>query len=270
MCDHHAAEASSTQTELSLLDRRGLLRGAAAGALALTAGACQTTLNPETGREQFIIVNDAQIEQAALQAWGQQIQREPTWNNRAAQARLERVGQRIVNAAGRGGQAWEFRLFDSAEKNAFVLPANKVGFYRGLYEICDNDDYIATVLGHETGHVTGRHAAERYSREVATQTVVQVAGAATNSDIAAAALGLGAQVGISLPFSREQEAEADILGIRYMHSAGYDPKQSIPFWQRMQQGAQSRPPEFLSTHPDPDNRIQRLRNYINQQGWGPV
>ena len=78
---------------------------------------------------------------------------------------------------------------------------------------------------------------------MATQTAVQIAGAATNSDLAAAALGLGAQVGISLPFSREQESEADILGIRYMHAAGYDPKQAIPFWQRMEQGGGSRPPE---------------------------
>jgi predicted Zn-dependent protease len=271
MCDHHGADNEASEPgALSRIDRRGLLRGAAATGLALTAGACETTYNPETGREQFIMVSDAQMEQAALQAWGQQLQRERAWNNRAAQARLERVGQRIVNAAGRGNQAWEFRLFDSPQKNAFVLPANKVGFYRGLYEICDVDDYMATVLGHETGHVTGRHAAERYSREVATQTVVQVAGAATNSDLAAAALGLGAQVGVSLPFSREQEAEADILGIRYMHDAGYDVRQAIPFWQRMAQGGGSRPPEFLSTHPDPDNRIQRIRNYINERGWGPV
>lgn len=84
------------------------------------------------------------------------------------------------------------------------------------------------------------------------------------------ALGLGAQVGVLLPFSRSQESEADILGIRYMHEAGYDPRQAIPFWQRMQQSGGSRPPEFLSTHPDPDNRIQRIRDYINQQGWGPA
>jgi predicted Zn-dependent protease len=85
-----------------------------------------------------------------------------------------------------------------------------------------------------------------------------------------AALGLGAQVGLSLPFSREQEAEADIIGLQYMQRAGYDPRLSIPFWQRMQESGGSRPPEFLSTHPDPDNRIARLRTYINQQGWGPV
>lgn len=271
MCNHHGAdEIETAQPRPALLDRRNMLRTGAASALALGLGACETTPNPETGRGQFIIVDDAQIQQAALQAWGEQLQREQTWNNRAAQARLERVGQRIVNAAGRGGQAWEFRLFDSPQKNAFVLPANKVGFYRGLYEICDVDDYMATVLGHETGHVTGRHAAERYSREIATQTALQVAGATINSDLATAALGLGTQVGISLPFGREQESEADILGIRYMHAAGYDPKLAIPFWQRMQEGGGSRPPEFLSTHPDPDNRIQRIRNYINQQGWGPV
>jgi predicted Zn-dependent protease len=85
-----------------------------------------------------------------------------------------------------------------------------------------------------------------------------------------AALGLGAQVGLSLPFSRDQEAEADIIGLRYMHSAGFDVRKSIPFWQMMRQSGGSRPPEFLSTHPDPDNRIERIREFINSQGWGPV
>lgn len=248
--------------------RRAFLTGAGAAALAAALPGCAT--NPETGRSQLILIDEAQLQQASLQAWAQQLQREPTWNNRAAQTRLETVGRRVVAAAGRGGQAWEFRLFDSPEKNAFVLPANKVGFYRGLYEICDRDDYIATVLGHETGHVTGRHAAERYSRAAATQTALQAAGTQINSQLAMAALGLGAQVGLLLPFSREQEAEADILGLDYMHRAGYDPRLSIPFWQRMQAAGGARPPEFLSTHPDPDNRMARLRAHINQRGWGPV
>jgi predicted Zn-dependent protease len=249
--------------------RRDLFRAAAGGAAALTLPACTTT-NPETGRSQLILIDDAQLEQAALQAWGQQTQQTPTWNNRAAQTRLERVGTRIVTAAGRGGQAWEFRLFDTPEKNAFVLPANKVGFYRGLYEICDLDDWMGCVLGHETGHVIGRHAAERYSREMVTQTALQVAGSQINSQVAMAALGLGAQVGLSLPFTREQESEADILGINYMHAAGYDVKQAIPFWNRMASSGGSRPPEILSTHPDPANRIEHIRAYINQQGWGPA
>lgn len=268
MCELHGGVDSGRARALTL-GRRDLLRGAAATAVVAVAGAC-TTPNTETGRNQFIIVDEAQLQQASLQAWAQMRQQVPAWNNATAQRRLETIGRRIVNAAGRGNQSWEFVLFNSDQKNAFVLPGGQVGFYRGLYEISERDDWIATVLGHEVGHVTGRHAAERYSREVATQTALQVVGTQVESQLAMAALGLGAQVGVSLPFSREQEAEADILGLRYMRAAGYDVRQAIPFWQRMQEGGGSRPPAFLSTHPDPDNRIQRIRNYINEQGWGPV
>jgi len=266
MCEFHGADNSTSSHGLG---RRDVLRGAAATALLGATAAC-TTPNPETGRNQLILIDDAQLAQASLQAWAQMRQQVPAWNNAAAQRRLETVGRRVVQAAGRGNQNWEFVLFNSDQKNAFVLPGGQVGFYKGLYDICEKDDWMATVLGHETGHVTGRHAAERYSREVATQTALQVVGTQVNSRIAMAALGLGAQVGVSLPFGREQEAEADILGIRYMRAAGYDVREAIPFWGRMQQGGGSRPPEFLSTHPDPDNRIARIRNYINEQGWGPV
>lgn len=250
--------------------RRDLMRAFAGGAAALALPACANSVNPETGREQLILIDESQLQQAALQAWAQQVQQTPTWNNRAAQQRLERVGTRIVNAAGRGGQPWEFRLFDTPDKNAFVLPGNKVGFYRGLYEMCQVEDWMAVVLGHETGHVIGRHAAERYSREMVTQTALQVAGAQINSRIATAALGMGAQVGLSLPFSREQESEADILGINYAHAAQFDVRQAIPFWTAMSSGGGSRPPEFLSTHPDPANRVERIRAYIAQQGWYPA
>jgi len=266
MCEHQSA-AGAHLVDVSKMDRRDLLRGLATGTLVLVAG-CAT--NPETGRSQLILVDDNQLQQASLQAWAQMRQQTPTWNNAAAQRRLETVGQRIVQAAGRGGQRWEFVLFNSDQKNAFVLPGGQVGFYRGLYEISDRDDYIATVLGHEVGHVTGRHAAERYSRQMATDTALQVAGTQINSQVAMAALGLGAQVGLALPFSREQEAEADILGLRYMRAAGYDVRQAIPFWERMSSGGGARQPEFLSTHPDPDNRIARIRAFINDQGWGPV
>ena len=242
-----------------------LLGGMAASAAALTG--CAT--NPETGRSQLILIDDSQLAQAALQAWAQQRTQVRAWNNSAAQARLERVGRRVVTAAGRGNAQWEFVLFDTPEKNAFVLPANKVGFYRGLYEICDVDDWMACVLGHETGHVTGRHAAERYSETMAANVGMQVAGATINSNVAVQALGIGAQLG-TLGFSRQQESEADMLGINYMHNAGFDVKQAIPFWNRMAASGGSRPPELLSTHPDPANRIAHIRAYINQQGWGPV
>ncbi|HRE45564.1 MAG TPA: M48 family metallopeptidase [Terricaulis sp.] len=267
MCTQdHAAETHDAQPKLvdvSKMERRALLRGLAGGTLLLAAG-CAT--NAETGRSQLILIDEAQLQQASLQAWAEMRQQTRTWNNAAAQRRLETVGRRIVNAAGRGGQSWEFVLFDSAELNAFVLPGGQVGFYRGLYEICEKDDWMATVLGHEVAHVTGRHAAERYSRDVATQTGLQVAGQVTNNQLAMAALGLGAQVGIQLPFSREQESEADILGLNYMQAAGYNPREAIPLWQRMSQSG-ARQPEFLSTHPDPANRIARMQAYIQQQGW---
>lgn len=266
MCTHHQTEGAAL-VDISKLGRRDLLRGLGAGTLLLASG-CAT--NPETGRSQLILIDEAQLQQASLQAWAEMRQQTRAWNNSAAQRRLESVGRRIVSAAGRGGQAWEFVLFDSAELNAFVLPGGQVGFYRGLYEICERDDWMATVLGHEVGHVTGRHAAERYSRDVATQTGLQVAGQMTDSQLAMAALGLGAQFGVQLPFSRDQESEADILGLGYMRSAGYDVRQAIPLWQAMAARGGSRQPEFLSTHPDPANRIERIRAYINQQGWGPA
>lgn len=268
MCQQFCG-TDAVHSSLRYLDRRGLLKGAAAGAAVMALSACETP-NAETGRNQVILVDEAQLQQASLQAWTEIRREKPEWRNAAAQRRLETVGRRVVQAAGRGNQNWEFVLFDSAEKNAFVLPGGQVGFFRGLYEISERDDWIATVLGHETGHVTGRHAAERYSRDLIAQQAGAAVGAITNSNIATAAFGIGVQGFVALPFSRQQELEADTLGLRYLHAAGYDPRQAIPFWQRMEQGGGARPPEFISTHPDPDNRIQRIRDYINAQGWGPV
>jgi predicted Zn-dependent protease len=267
MCSKLRGAEGARAADVSKLDRRDLLRGLAGGSLLLVAG-CVT--NPETGRDQLILIDDSQLQQASLQAWSEMRQQTRAWNNAAAQRRLETVGRRIVGAAGRGNQTWEFVLFDSPELNAFVLPGGQVGFYRGLYDICERDDWMATVLGHEVGHVTGRHAAERYSRDAATQAGLQIAGAQLNNNqLAMVALGLGAQLGVSLPFSREQESEADILGLGYMRAAGYDVRQAIPLWRRMSQSG-ARQPEFLSTHPDPASRIERIRAYINQQGWGPA
>lgn len=270
MCNDHAVHSDAPKlVDVSKMPRRDLVRALAGGTLLLLAPGCAE--NPVTGRSQFILVDEGQLQQMALQAWAQERQQNRVWNNPAAQQRLERVGRRIAQASGRTDLAWEFVVFDRPDKNAYVLPGGKVGFYRGLMEIAQSDHHLATVLGHEVGHVTGRHAAERYSREVAQSAALQAAGAAIDSQLAMAALGLGAQVGLSLPFSREQETEADRIGVQYMHSAGYDVRQSIAFWEIMaRENSGSRPPQFLSTHPDPINRIADLRAFINARGWGPV
>ncbi len=250
--------------ETPKLDRRAFLAAAPAALLA----ACAT--NPTTGRSQLILVDDAQMQQLALQSWAQERQTNRIWNNAAQQQRLVRVGQRIAQVSGLQGQQWEFALFDREEKNAFVLPGGKVGFYRGLMEICDRDDHIACVLGHEVGHVAGRHAAERYSQGLAEQGALTAVNAAVSNQILQQALGLGVQLGVALPFSRAQESEADRIGIDYMHAANYDVRQSIVFWQRMASEGGNRPPQILSTHPDPANRIADIRAHINERGWGPV
>jgi predicted Zn-dependent protease len=265
--------------EIALIDRRklgrrDLIRGLAAGAMVLVAPSCET--NPQTGRTQFVGLapSEAQMATMALDAWRQQLAETPVSRDPAANARLRRVGERIAEASGRANQPWEFVVFEKNEKNAFVLPGNKVGFYKGLLDISQNDSQVATVLGHEVAHVTNRHAQERYSQGLALQGVM--AGAqigAQNADpryrnAGLAAVGLGLQVGVMLRYSRLHETEADRVGVDYMHRANYDVRESVRFWEIMARAnTGARPPEFLSTHPDPASRIADLRGYIQNRGY---
>lgn len=260
-----------TVVDLSTMKRRDVVRGLAAGTL-LLAG-CET--NPVTGRSQLVGLapDESQLAAMALDAWTKQKQSTPISRDPAANARLQRVGTRIANVSGLQNVQWEFVVFDKPEKNAFVLPGGKVGFYKGLMDIATKDDHIATVLGHEVGHVQGRHAAERYSQGVAAQlggAVAQQSGLGS-SQLAMAALGLGLQVGVLLPFSRGQESEADRIGVDNMHRAGYDVRESVRFWEIMaREAGGSRGPTLLSTHPSPEGRMAELRAYINQRGYAQM
>lgn len=241
----------------------------AAGAAALLAG-CAT--NAVTGRSQLALFDDAALASSADAAWVELKQKTPVSRDQAAQARVRTVGQRIANAAGLGGQQWEFVVFDTPDRNAFVLPGGRVGVYKGLLDLADSDAQLAAVLGHEVAHVTARHASERASQTALTQTGLAVGqgilGGSQRGQMLGAALGLGAQVGILLPYSRLHETEADRVGIDYMVKAGYDPRGAVSFWQKMQAAAGGgRPPQFLSTHPAPENRIQAIQDYIAAQGY---
>jgi len=246
-------------------------RALGCAAFVLAAAGCST--NPYTGESQFILVSDAELSQMSAQAWSQMISEEPVSRDPALNQRARRVADRVIQAAGLGGQPWEVAVFDSDERNAFVLPGGQIGVYRGMMQLADTDDQLAAVLGHEVGHVVGRHAAERASQQMGAGLGAQVLGGVLGGQDPNAAgrwqqiLGVGAQYGLVLPYSRSNESEADLLGIDYMVRAGFNPRQAITLWQKMAAEGGARGPAFLSTHPDPASRIVEIENYIAQRGY---
>ena len=154
---------------------------------------------------------------------------------------------------------WEIEVFDSQEINAFALPGGHIGVYTGIFKVAENQDQLATVLGHEVAHVTQQHALKRYDREMTTQIgVIGVATATGTGQAGASVLGMAANLGLSLPFSRGEESEADTVGLRYMAAAGFDPRQSVTLWKNMEKKNKLGPPELLSTHPASGHRIDEL------------
>ena len=254
------------------LDRRQLVRGLAAGYVVALTGCVE---NKALGRQQLLLVSEAQMSQLSASAWTQLRQQKKVSTNRKLNTRLQTVGRKIVTAANLQNQPWEFTVFEGKEANAFVLPGGKVGFYEGIFARTENDDQLATVMGHETAHVTARHSAERYSQHMAAGAGMQAAqiglqsANVSNPAAIAAILGAGLQFGVLLPYSRQHELEADRLGIAYMQKAGYDPRQSLRFWQNMskQRTGQAPPPELMSTHPSDATRMAALQAQLRSMGY---
>ena len=240
---------------------------ALAATAVLSTAAC--AYNETLGRSQFLIVDDNALTQQSEAAWAQALRTQPTSSDAAANARVRRVGARIVEAAGLTDRSWDYAVFVSERPNAFVLPSGKIGVTTGLLSLVRNDDQLAAVLGHEVGHVVARHAAERYSSTAATSLVLSgVQSAAGDYAQAAGAIGgLGAQLGVLLPFSRRHELEADRLGVDYMQRADFRPSEAIALWRLMAGQRQGSTPEFASTHPSDASRIAALEQYIESQGW---
>jgi predicted Zn-dependent protease len=217
----------------------------------------------------------------AATAWTDMKAQTPQTSNSKLKDRVLNIWDRTIQGAVKQGHVspnaqWDVAVFDTDDVNAFVMPGNRVGVYRGITELTENDDQISSVLGHETGHVVGKHAAERMSVTTAAQVGLMAGQIAVASSeelskygSAIGALGGAAvQFGVILPYSRKHELQADKLGVDYMHNAGYDVKQSVRLWELMSAQSQGqRPPEFMSTHPDPDRRAAELRNYINARGY---
>jgi predicted Zn-dependent protease len=234
----------------------------------LTLNGCET--NATLGRSQFLLVDDAALEQSALAAWQQQLKTAKISKDPALNKRIQTVGARIAAASGLGATGWEYVLFEDAQPNAFVIPGKKVGINTGLFKVVKSDDQLAAVIGHETAHVLGKHAAERASQQMAAQGALQVATGATSGNVQKAISsygGLGAQLGILLPYSRKHESEADRIGVDLMAKAGYRPSAAVEVWQNMMAQNSGAPPEFLSTHPSDKTRIKDLQDYIAAKGY---
>ena len=235
----------------------------------LGLGVVGCAYNESLGRNQFLIVDDSALIQQSNAAWAETLKSQKVSTNAAQNERVRRVGGRIVQAAGLAGRNWDYAVFDDASPNAFVLPSGQIGVTTGLLKLVQNDDQLAAVLGHEVGHVVARHAAERYSTQSTTGLVLGAvqSRAGDYSQAVGAVGGLGAQLGVLLPFSRNHELEADRLGVDYLAAAGFRPSESIALWQVMAQQRQSGTPEFASTHPSDQTRIAALQQYIASRGW---
>ncbi|HWP35796.1 MAG TPA: M48 family metallopeptidase, partial [Thermodesulfobacteriota bacterium] len=249
------------------LTRRTFL--AAGAAVPVLVAGCATV--PETGRSQLILLPESQMVRLGAEAYREALKGQKVSTDPEANAMVRRVGERIARASGRDYD-WEFTVLDDPKTiNAFALPGGKVAVYTGILPVAQDDAGLATVMGHEVAHATARHGAERLSQGLVAQLALAGAGLtlqdkdpATRQAILAA-LGVGATVGVLLPFSRRQESEADRIGLRYMARAGYEPEAAVAFWERMEaatRGRGGRPPEFLSTHPSGPTRIAQLRAWL--------
>tara|TARA_R110002167_G_scaffold9437_3_gene42991 strand:+ start:1060 stop:1797 length:738 start_codon:yes stop_codon:yes gene_type:complete len=235
----------------------------AALAAALTLGGC--AYNETLGRNQLLIVDDSTLAQQADAAWAEALRTQPVSRDATLNQRIRRVGDRVVAGAGLGDRSWDYAVFVSDSPNAFVLPNYKIGVTTGLLSLVKNDDQLATVIGHEVGHVVARHGAERASSN-ALGGLIQ-SGIGSYGETAGGVAGVITQYGFLLRYSRRDELEADRLGVDYMQAAGYRPSEAIALWQLMSQQRQTATPEFASTHPSDASRIAALQQYIATRGW---
>lgn len=239
-------------------------KGLLTATLFLMVSACATS---PTGRTQFIYMPDNQLDQMGLQAFDSMKSKNPVSRNPRHNSFAQCVAQAITMQV--GGQ-WEVAVFEDDSLNAFALPGNKIGVHSGLINLVDNQDQLAAVIGHEVGHVLARHSNERMSQETAVSTGLSMVQAVAQpqsamGQAALGALGLGAQYGVLLPYSRVHETEADTIGLDLMAKAGFDPRQSINLWLKMDRASKGgQPIEFLSTHPSHGSRIDNLNQHMNQ------
>lgn len=235
---------------------------------------CSTV--PLTGRRQLDLVPNSTMLSMSFQQYGQFLKENRVSSNAQQTEMVKSVGRRIQGAVEKymaennlrhqlDGYQWEFNLVESKEVNAWCMPGGKVVVYTGILPITKDENGLAVVMGHEIAHAVAKHGNERMSQGL----LAEMGGVALSvalrdkpqqtQQLFMNAFGVGAQLGLLLPFSRVHESEADHLGLIFMALAGYDPHGAVTFWERMAQQGETKPPEFLSTHPSDQTRINKIK-----------
>jgi metalloendopeptidase OMA1, mitochondrial len=233
--------------------------------LACELGCART---PFTRRSQLILISPEQEAKLGAQAYQEVLQQSDVEKSPAYTGPVDEVGRRLARVVDRADYAWQFAVIDDPkQQNAFALPGGKVAVYTGLYPVAQNTGGLAVVMGHEIAHVVARHGAERMSQGLAAQAggavLGGILGGGASAEAVMAAYGLGAQLGVLLPYGRTQESEADHIGLILMARAGYDPREALGFWERMERASQGGgPPEFISTHPSHGTRLEQIRAWL--------
>lgn len=226
----------------------------------------------EAGRDVRLALTAEQEATLGLQSYHQILSQSRVVDSGPEVDLVKRVAERLAGATGNAGRKFDWRVSVVAgdQVNAFCLPGGKIVVFTGILPVAKSEAGLATVMGHEMAHATLRHGSERLLKQQATSTFmtgVQFSMGDLSYEqqrAVMAAIGAGAQYGFILPFSRDHESEADAVGLTYMARAGYDPRESIVFWERMAKASAGRgqPPGFLSTHPAHGTRIERLKKMM--------
>ncbi|MDY0199585.1 MAG: M48 family metallopeptidase [Bacteroidales bacterium] len=238
-------------------------------------------LNQVTGRKQLSLVQESELQMMATSQYKTFLDENKVLNPSISDdaAMVSRVGSRISNAITKyytaqgkksviDGYKWEFNTVDSKEANAWCMPGGKVVVYKGLLPITQNETALAIVMGHEIAHAISKHGSERMSQGLVQQFGGMALGIALSQkpqetqNLFMQAYGIGSTIGAVLPWSRQQETEADHYGLIFAAMAGYNPQEAIPFWQRMSDAGGAGQPEFLSTHPSDETRIRNLKKVM--------
>jgi predicted Zn-dependent protease len=220
------------------------------------------------GRKQLMLMPADQVNDMGTEAFNTIKEKTPLETNSQVNHYVTCVANAIIQVSNSTVKNWEIAVFRDDSANAFALPGGKIGVHTGLLTVAEDQNQLGAVIGHEIAHVLANHSNERVSQEYAVQQGMELIQAVTNvqtqmGQTMMGLLGVGAQFGILLPYSRVHESEADILGLDLMATAGFDPRASITLWQNMERANDSEPPEFLSTHPSHNTRINDLNNAMN-------